>query len=92
MTVYPVPVPRDCVDGFTEAFFARPDAFLDAGVRAGQSAWGFVAPDAVERCVARLRADLASGAWATRHGRVLESDSFVGALRLVVGVPPTAGV
>ena len=37
-----VPVPIDCVDGFTEAYYARPEAFLDAEVRRSQSAWSFV--------------------------------------------------
>jgi len=30
------------VDGFTEAFYARPERFLDPAVRRAQSAWGFV--------------------------------------------------
>src|SRR6202035_923761 len=62
-TVTPVPVPADCVDGFTEAYFARPERFLDPAVRQSQSAWGFVEEAATERAVARLRADLESGAW-----------------------------
>ena len=33
-----VPVPIDCVDGFTEAYYARPEAFLDPEVRRSQSA------------------------------------------------------
>jgi hypothetical protein len=32
-TVTPVPVPADCVDGFTEAYYARPERFLDPAVR-----------------------------------------------------------
>lgn len=39
--VQPVPVPHDCVDGFIEAFYARPELLLDEQVRAGQSAWRF---------------------------------------------------
>ena len=41
-TVGVVPVPRDCLDGFTEAYFARPEAFLLEATRRSQSAWGFV--------------------------------------------------
>ena len=40
--VVPVPVPFDCIDGFTEAFYGRPEAFLDPDVRQAQSAWTFV--------------------------------------------------
>jgi SAM-dependent methyltransferase len=35
--VAPVPVPRDCVDGFLGAYWARPEAYLDPAVRAGIS-------------------------------------------------------
>ena len=66
--VTPVPVPIDCVDGFTEAFYARPEQFLDPAVRRSQSAWGFVADDGEARW-RRLRRDLESGAWDLQYGR-----------------------
>jgi SAM-dependent methyltransferase len=83
--VIEVPIPIDCVDGFTEAYYARPEAFLDPRVRAAQSAWGFVSPEATERSVERLRADLASGAWEQRYGHLRTQPQFLGSLRLVVG-------
>jgi SAM-dependent methyltransferase len=86
-TVTEVPVPIDCVDGFTEAFYARPERFLDPAVRAGQSAWGFVAPDAIERAVANLRADLESGAWEEKFGAYRQQPEFVGSLRLITALP-----
>ena len=51
--VRPVPVPFDCVDGFTEAFYGRPEAFLDPEVRRSQSAWTFVEPEVTAGCVRR---------------------------------------
>jgi hypothetical protein len=36
-----VPVPIDCTDGFLEAYYARPERFLDLLVRRSQSAWTF---------------------------------------------------
>jgi SAM-dependent methyltransferase len=86
-TVREVPVPIDCVDGFTEAFYARPEQFLDPAVRAGQSAWGFVAPDAIDRAMATLRADLDSGAWDGTFGAYRQQPEFVGALRLITALP-----
>src|SRR4051794_32282863 len=68
VTVSPVPIPFDCADGFIEAFYGRPEAFLDPSVRAAQSAWGSVDPSYVERAMSALRADLASGAWDARNG------------------------
>ncbi|MEV4582929.1 methyltransferase domain-containing protein [Nonomuraea jabiensis] len=85
--VMPVAIPIDCVDGFTEAYYARPERFLDPQVRASQSAWGFVDDDAEARAVDRLRRDLDSGAWDERFGYLREQPEFVGSLRLVVGHP-----
>jgi len=85
--VLPVPIPIDCVDGFTEAFYARPEMFLNPRVRAAQSAWGFVEDAAITRGIERLRADLASGAWDSRYGTLRTQPEFVGSLRLIVGRP-----
>jgi SAM-dependent methyltransferase len=85
--ITPVPVPIDCVDGFTEAYYARPERFLDPAVRAAQSAWTFVDQTATDRAVARLRSDLASGAWDDRYGHLRTQPHFTGSLRLLVGHP-----
>ncbi|MFC7531959.1 class I SAM-dependent methyltransferase [Actinoplanes sp. GCM10030250] len=82
-----VPIAIDCVDGFTEAYYARPERFLDPRVRAAQSAWGFVDDDAATRAVDRLRADLDSGAWDARYGHLRTQPEFLGSLRLIVGRP-----
>ena len=39
--VQPVPVPFNCLDGFSEAFYGRPERLLDDEVRRAQSFWGF---------------------------------------------------
>lgn len=61
-----LPIPADCADGFLGAYWRRPAAYLDAGVRAGMSAFSRVGD--VEARLARLAADLDSGRWADRHG------------------------
>lgn len=85
--VHEVPIPIDCVDGFTEAYYARPERFLEDEVRAAQSAWGFVDEAATTRFVRRLRDDLAGGAWAERFGHLRAQPEFVGSLRLLIGLP-----
>ena len=35
--IEPLPLPRDCADGFGEAFWGRPEAYLDPHIRAGMS-------------------------------------------------------
>ncbi len=86
-TVRTVPVPIDCVDGFTEAYYARPERFLDPAVRRAQSAWTFVDPAIADRGIARLRADLDSGAWDDRYGTWRTMSSFEGSLCLIVADP-----
>jgi SAM-dependent methyltransferase len=82
-----IATPGDCVDGHIEAFWRRPEALLDPDVRAAQSSWTLLAPGVEQRIVARLGADLASGAWDAEHGHLRERDSFDGSLRLVVSRP-----
>ena len=85
-----LPIPADCVDGFSEAFYARPEAFLDPAVRRSQSAWSFVPADVQARLVERLGADLASGAWERRHGHWRALPAFEGSLRGIVSRPQCA--
>jgi SAM-dependent methyltransferase len=82
-----IPTPGDCVDGFFEAFWQRPEALLDPEVRASQSMWALLEPGVEERIVARLAADLASGAWDAEHGALRALDAFDGSLRLVISEP-----
>ena len=82
-----VPIPLACTDGFGEAWYGRPEALLDPGVRLAMSAWSFVDPAIVEAGLGRLRADLASGAWDDRYGHLRTQSGFDGALRLVIGRP-----
>lgn len=82
--VHNIPIPHDCVDGFQEAFFARPEAFLQKEVRQAQSAWGFLEEGVEERIVQVLADDLSSGEWDKKYGEHRAMPSFTGALRLIV--------
>jgi SAM-dependent methyltransferase len=85
--VQPIPVACDCTDGFQVAFYARPEAFLDARVRGSQSAWKFLPPGVEERIVASLARDLESGEWDRRYGHFRSQPSINCQLRLVVAHP-----
>jgi SAM-dependent methyltransferase len=52
--VHEVDVPFDCSDGFNEAYYGRPEMFLDDQARLACSAWSFVAESAVASGIARL--------------------------------------
>ncbi len=87
-SIQPVPVPHDCTDGFFGAFWRRPEAYLDAGVRASISALARLGEASVRPAIERLAGDLASGAWERRYGhlRVLEEIDL--GYRLVVSSRP----
>ena len=83
-TVEVVPVPRDCTDGFMHAWWCRPEAYLDPGVRAAISGLARLPDDVIAAGVERLRADLASGAFGERHADLLTQREIDGGYRLVV--------
>ncbi|MDJ0977222.1 MAG: class I SAM-dependent methyltransferase [Erythrobacter sp.] len=87
VTVEPVPIPLECRDGFNEAYYGRPEMFLDANARLACSSWSLVPDAAVKRFVRALSADLESGAWDKKYGQWRTEPFFDGPLRLVVGQP-----
>lgn len=87
-TVATVPIPIDCTDGFTEAFYARPERFLDPAVTQSQSGWTFVDEGVKDRFVRELRSDLETGRWGARFGAWRTRPWFEGSLRLIVGGEP----
>ena len=83
----PVPVPHDCVDGFLGAYWRRPEAYLDAGIRSAMSTFVRLAPAAAASVTAgltRLADDLATGRWEARFGHLrAQAEADLG-YRLVV--------
>jgi SAM-dependent methyltransferase len=82
--VTPVPIPWDCEDAFFHAFWRRPEAYLDARLRAMTSVWRRVGPEVEARAVRALADDLASGAWAERNRDIMGLDACDVGARLVV--------
>lgn len=72
----PVPVPRDCRDGFLRAFWGRPEAYLDEGIRRNISQFNLVDAGSVARGIELLARDLADGAWDARNGYLRELDEL----------------
>jgi SAM-dependent methyltransferase len=82
--VEPVPVPADCTDGFTAAYWRRPDAYLDGAVRANMSTFALLDARLVADGVARLGRDLRNGSWQSRHASLLRLPELDVGYRLVV--------
>jgi SAM-dependent methyltransferase len=79
-----VPVPADCTDGFFWAFWRRPEAYLDPLVQAASSGIAQLPEALVQVRMARLAADLASGAWHERNADLLELDEVDAGYRLII--------
>jgi SAM-dependent methyltransferase len=80
----PVLIPWDCADGFFEAHWRRPEAYLDDRVRRGVSVWAKVGPDVEQRAVRSLRDDLASGRWAERNRGLVDLEAAELGARLLI--------
>lgn len=80
----PVLIPWDCVDGFFEAYWRRPEAYLDEHVRRGVSVWARLGADIEQRVMRELSRDLSSGRWAGRNEELLDLQEADFGLRLLV--------
>jgi SAM-dependent methyltransferase len=79
-----LPIPRDCSDGFQGAYWSRPEAYLDAGVRGAISSFAKLKGAELDEGLARLRSDLASGDWERRQGALRAREQLDLGYRLVV--------
>ncbi len=77
-----VEIPEDCTDGFMCAYWKRPAAYLDHRVRAAISTFSRMKD--YEAGLAKLKADLESGAWRSRYGEILKVNSLDLGYRLVI--------
>lgn len=83
-TVLPFTIPHDFTDGFQIAYWRSPEYFLDPVIRQASSTFAQLPASVVEPAIARLRADLLSGAWHRRHADLLTRDSVDSGYRLLI--------
>jgi SAM-dependent methyltransferase len=81
-------VPHDCSDGFGPAYWRRPAAYLNPDVRSCISGLARLPFEDLESGLKRLRQDLDSGAWRTRHQDLLSLNAIDAGLRLIVRKGP----
>jgi SAM-dependent methyltransferase len=68
-----LPIPHDCLDGFLGAYWRRPHAYLDAGVRSAISTFAKLHDVGRDlEGLARLGRDLEDGTWTRLHGGLLD--------------------
>lgn len=84
VTCVPLLIPRDCTDGFIDAFWARPEVYLEPAVRGSMSAFQLLNPLELVQGIAQLRADLKQGHWDAQFGKLRTQSEMDAGLRLVV--------
>lgn len=78
-----LPVPFTCVDGFAEAYYARPERLLEPDVRAADPLWSRVDDLTARRAVSALRTALETGTWDDRHGALRRRPTLDGSVVLL---------
>jgi SAM-dependent methyltransferase len=79
----PVPVPHDCRDGFYQAYWRRPEAYLEASVREGVSVFHALPAEEIGAAVEQLRRDLDDGTWDARNAELRDLTELDVGLRIV---------
>jgi len=82
ISVKPVPVPHDCSDGFLQAYWRRPHAYLDPGARSAISAFAKYPP--MDEGLTKLRRDLEDGTWLARNAHLLAETEMDLGYRLII--------
>jgi SAM-dependent methyltransferase len=90
--VLPVPIPRDCQDGFLAAYWARPEEYLAPQRRAAISVFSQMPEAAVKAGLIRLSRDLGSGVWDERFGELRTRESLDAGYRLLIAEVTTPAV
>lgn len=81
ISIQPLPIPADCIDGFLGAYWRRPHFYLDAEIRSCISSFSQITE--VEPRLEELRKDLATGVWECKNRHLLKADSFDIGYRLI---------
>jgi SAM-dependent methyltransferase len=72
----PVPLPRDCSDGFLSAFWARPEAYLDSRIRANMSPLARARDNLVAPALQQLERELRDGTWDRLYGQLRDLEQL----------------
>lgn len=72
--VQPLRVPADCTDGFFGGYWKRPEAYLDAAIRASISGLALLDPAVVARAMRALENDLDNGDWQRKYAELAKLD------------------
>ncbi len=80
--VVTLPIPATCTDGFTGAYWRRPDAYLDRGILERMSTFAKISD--TETGLAQLQRDLRTGEWLRRNVDLLDKEELDIGYRIVL--------
>ncbi|EAL65475.1 hypothetical protein DDB_G0283975 [Dictyostelium discoideum AX4] len=86
--VISIPLPLLCKDGFNEAYYGRPEMFLNPSARGSCSAWTFVDEPTRQSYLNHLKNDLESGEWDKKYSNLRTQSHYNGSLILIISRPP----
>lgn len=79
-----VPIPWDCLDGFPEAYWRRPNEVLDPVVWKSVSILTLIPEYERTKGLNRLALELRNGQWRKKYGHLLKLEEYDMGIRLVV--------
>ena len=74
VSIEPLLIPDDCMDGFLAAYWKRPSAYLEQSVR--NSISSFAKLEDPNPGLAILKSDLDRGIWESKNASILEQSSI----------------
>ncbi|MBI4640885.1 MAG: class I SAM-dependent methyltransferase [Candidatus Tectomicrobia bacterium] len=80
--IHTLPIPHDCTDGFLGAYWRRPHAYLDPGVRSAISTFSKIRD--LDPGLTRLRRDVAGGTWQRRYEHLMSRSEIDLGYRLII--------
>lgn len=82
-----IPIPKLCLDGFNEAYYARPELLTDLDAYSTSFSWNLIDKQIRKKYLNNLKNDLKSGEWDKKYGYHRNMSHFNGSLYLIVSNP-----
>lgn len=76
VNVIPFPLPHDLSDSFAAVGWARPELYLDSGIRNGISSFAKIDDTELNSGLSRLKEDLERGEWDQKYGHLRQQSQY----------------
>ena len=83
VNVIPFPLPNDLSDSFAAVGWARPELYLDSGIRSGISSFSKIDNHELDSGLSHLGEDLERGRWDRKYGHLRQQSQYDAGYRFV---------